>query len=86
MRIESSELVVKSIFGVRQVRVRDHGDIARIEVGRDELGRLFDIEKMALLDGKLKELGFKYVSIDAAGYKQGKLVMAGDGGGGSDGY
>lgn len=87
MRIESSELVVKSIFGVRQVRVRDHGDIARIEVGRDELGRLFDIEKMALLDGKLKELGFKYVSIDAAGYSPGKLVMAKDGGGGgSDGY
>lgn len=76
-RIENSEIVVKSIFGVRQVRVRDHGDVARVEVGRDEMQRMFDVEKMALLDAKLKELGFNYVSIDAAGYRPGKLVMAG---------
>jgi uncharacterized protein len=76
-RIESSEIVVKSIFGVRQVRVRDHGDLARIEVGKDELDKIFDAEKLALLDGKLKELGYRYVSIDPSGYRQGKLVMAG---------
>lgn len=77
-RIESAEIAAKSIFGVRQVRVRDHGDVARIEVGKDELPRLFDVDKLALLDGKLKELGFRFVSIDAAGYKAGKLVMAND--------
>ncbi|MGI0037389.1 MAG: ATP-dependent sacrificial sulfur transferase LarE [Nitrososphaera sp.] len=76
-KIERSEIAVKSIFGVRQVRVRDHGDVARIEVGRDELARIVDVEKLALLDVKLRELGFKYVSIDAAGYNPGKLVMAG---------
>ena len=76
-KIENSEIIVKSIFGVRQVRVRDHGDVARIEVGRDELARIFDVEKLALLDAKLKELGFKYVSIDASGYSPGRLVMAG---------
>ena len=76
-KIEKSEIAVKSIFGVRQVRVRDHGEVARIEVGRDELGRILDSEKLALVDVKLKELGFKYVSIDAAGYSPGKLVMAG---------
>jgi uncharacterized protein len=76
-KIERCEIVVKSIFGVRQVRVRDHGDVARIEVGRDELSRIFNVEKLALLDAKLKELGFKYVSIDAAGYSPGKLVIAG---------
>jgi uncharacterized protein len=74
-RIESAEIVVKSIFGVRQVRVRDHGELARIEVGKDELTKMFDVDKLALLDGKLKELGFKFVSVDAAGYKTGKLVM-----------
>jgi uncharacterized protein len=68
-RIENSELAVKSIFGVRQVRVRDHGDLARIEVGRDELTRMFDGDKLAFLDGKLKELGFKYVAVDAGGYR-----------------
>ena len=76
-KIENSEIIVKSIFGVRQVRVRDHGDLARIEVGSDELARVFDVEKLALLDAKLKELGFKYVSIDASGYSPGKLVVAG---------
>ena len=76
-RIENSEIVVKSIFDVRQVRVRDHGDLARIEVGKDELDKIFNAEKLALLDAKLKQLGYRYVSIDPAGYRQGKLVVAG---------
>jgi len=74
-RIESSEIIVKTIFDVRRVRVRDHGELARIEVGKDELQKMFDVDKLALLDSKLKEIGFKFVSIDAAGYKTGKLVM-----------
>jgi uncharacterized protein len=74
-RIESAEIIVKSIFGVRQVRVRDHGDVARVEVAKDELTRLFDVEKLALLDKKLKEIGFRFASIDAAGYRTGKLVV-----------
>ena len=77
-RIESAEIIVKTIFGVRQVRVRDHGELARIEVGKDELQRMFDVDKLALLDRKLREVGFKFVSVDAAGYKTGKLVMAND--------
>jgi pyridinium-3,5-biscarboxylic acid mononucleotide sulfurtransferase len=74
-RIEKSEILVKSTFNVRQVRVRDHGDIARIEVGREELTRLFDVDKLAILDFKLKELGFKFVTIDAVGYRTGSLVV-----------
>src|SRR5215216_1824024 len=74
-RIENAEIVVKTIFAVRQVRVRDHGDLARIEVGRDELHKMFDVDKLAILDNKLKELTFKFVSIDVAGYKTGKLVV-----------
>ena len=74
-RIENAEIIVKTIFSVRQVRVRDHDDLARIEVGRDELHKMFDVYKLALLDKKLKELRFKFVSVDVAGYKTGKLVM-----------
>jgi uncharacterized protein len=77
-RIESSEIIVKTIFGVRQARVRDHGEVARVEVGKDELGKMFDADRLALLDRKLKELGFKFVSIDAAGYGGGKLAIVGD--------
>lgn len=74
-RIENAEIIVKTIFGVRQVRVRDHGDLARIEVGRDELHMMFDMDKLAILDKKLKALTFKFVSIDITGYKTGKLVV-----------
>jgi uncharacterized protein len=76
-RIETSEMIVKSIFGARQVRVREHGDLARIEVGKEELAKMFDVEKLALVDAKLKEIGFKFVSIDAAGYRAGRLVTVG---------
>jgi uncharacterized protein len=77
-RIESSEIIVKTIFDVRQARVRDHGEVARVEVGRDELAKMFDADKLALLDRKLKELGFMFVSIDAAGYGASKLAIVGD--------
>jgi len=72
-RIEQAEIIVKKLFGVKQVRVRDHGDIARIEVGRDERGLLFDQAKLDELDSQLKRLGFKFVAIEASGYKTGSL-------------
>lgn len=74
-RIEKSETIVKEVFDVRQVRVRDHGDVARIEVQKEELTFLFDVAKLESLDRLLKELGFKYVSIDAIGYRTGSLVL-----------
>lgn len=83
-RIENAEIAAKSIFGIRQVRVRDHGDVARVEAGRDELSKLFDVDKLGLLDSKLKEFGFKFVSIDAAGYRSGNMVVVGGKAGGGN--
>jgi pyridinium-3,5-biscarboxylic acid mononucleotide sulfurtransferase len=74
-KIEKSEIIVKNIFNVRQIRVRDHGEIARIEVERNELTKLFDIDKLIMLDTKLKELGFRFVSIDICGYRSGNLIV-----------
>jgi uncharacterized protein len=68
-RIETAEVLVKSVFNVRQVRVRDHQDIARIEVGREEFKEMFDTDKLLSIDSKLKNLGFKYVALDLSGYK-----------------
>ncbi len=68
-RIETAELLIKSIFKVRQVRVRDHQDIARIEVGKDEIKDMFDFEKMSVVDSKLRDLGFKHIALDLSGYK-----------------
>ena len=68
-RIETAESLVKSIFKVKQVRVRDHQDMARIEVGKEEIKDMFDTIKLSEIDSKLKDLGFKYISLDISGYR-----------------
>lgn len=68
-RIETAESLVRSIFKVKQVRVRDHQDIARIEVGREEIKDMFDTVKLSQIDSKLKDLGFKHIALDLLGYK-----------------
>jgi PP-loop superfamily ATP-utilizing enzyme len=70
-----SELVVKSIFPIRKVRVRDHSDLARIEVEPSEIPKLFKGQKLELLNLKLKGLGFKYVTIDLHGYKGNDFLL-----------
>jgi len=72
-RIEQAEIIVKELFGVKQVRVRDHDEIARIEVGRDERNLLFDQKKLDELDIELKKLGYNFVAVEATGYKMGSL-------------
>jgi uncharacterized protein len=74
-RIEMSELVVKSIFPIRKVRVRDHSDLARIEVEPSEIPKLFKGQKLELLNLKLRGLGFKYVTIDLHGYKGNDFLL-----------
>jgi len=74
-RIEMSEIIVKSIFALKQVRVRDHLDLARIEVGLNEIHLLFDPVKLRLLNSKLKSLGFSYVTIDLGGYHSNEALM-----------
>lgn len=74
-RIEKAEIIIKSIFGIKQVRVRDHNGLARIEVGNDELHMLFDVIKLGKADQMIRELGFSYVSVDMKGYRQGSLVI-----------
>jgi pyridinium-3,5-biscarboxylic acid mononucleotide sulfurtransferase len=68
-RIEIAELTVKSIFPLKRVRVRDHSDLARIEVGASEIPLLFDIRRLELLNSRLKGLGFIHVTIDIEGYR-----------------
>jgi pyridinium-3,5-biscarboxylic acid mononucleotide sulfurtransferase len=74
-KIENSETVVKAVTGVSQVRVRDHGDIARIEVAKEELYKLFDMAKLNLLDVQIKKQGFRFVTIDTGGYRSGSLAI-----------
>jgi uncharacterized protein len=60
-------------LGFRQVRVRHHGDIARIEVGCDERARFFDEAVMDAVDKKMKEIGFAYAALDLKGYRTGSM-------------
>lgn len=59
--------------GFRQVRVRHHDDIARIEVGADELSLMFETDKMREIALFIKGLGFAYVALDMLGYRMGSM-------------
>jgi pyridinium-3,5-biscarboxylic acid mononucleotide sulfurtransferase len=75
-RIENCEAIIKKIFKVKQVRVRDHGDLARIEVEKEELIKLFDLSKLTQIELPFKEYGFKHITIDIEGYKKSGLIVS----------
>lgn len=77
-RIEKSEIMIKQLFGVRQVRVRDFGDRANIEVDKDEIILLNVEKKMQVLQEYMNNLGFKTVIVDPSGYRSGKLNVITD--------
>ena len=60
-------------MGIRQVRVRHHGEIARIEVAPEERTRFFDIEVMNRIGERFKQIGFTYVTLDMLGYRTGSM-------------
>ena len=59
--------------GFRQVRVRHHGNIARIEVAMDERSKFFDTGLMDRIYEKFRENGFAYVTLDLKGYRTGSM-------------
>jgi pyridinium-3,5-biscarboxylic acid mononucleotide sulfurtransferase len=60
-------------LGFRQVRVRHHGDIARIEVAASERVRFADADLMDKIDAAFKAWGFAYVALDLKGYRTGSM-------------
>jgi pyridinium-3,5-biscarboxylic acid mononucleotide sulfurtransferase len=54
-------------------RVRHHEDLARIEIGRNELARALEPETSETIVRELKALGYRYVTIDLQGYRIGSL-------------
>ncbi|MDQ3912869.1 MAG: ATP-dependent sacrificial sulfur transferase LarE [Actinomycetota bacterium] len=57
--------------GYEQVRVRHHGEIARLEIGPDEMERAFASREE--ISSKLRTIGFLYVALDLDGYRSGSL-------------
>ncbi len=74
-QIEMGEEALKEL-GFSVYRVRYHGELARIEIGRDELPRALSPEMAETFSKIFKELGFKYVTLDLDGYRQGSLNEA----------
>ncbi len=59
--------------GFRTFRVRAHGDLARIEVGREEIARLLEESFRDKIYEAFQKAGFRYVSLDLAGYRTGSM-------------
>jgi len=73
-RIDKAEQAVKAITGVKQIRVRDHSGLARIEVGKTERALICTVEVQDKITNELKQLGFKYVTVDLEGYQTGSML------------
>jgi uncharacterized protein len=70
--VGAAEAVLRS-FGLRQVRVRHHGDVARIETDDEGMDLAFAPENRRRIRERLENLGFKHVALDLAGYRQGSM-------------
>jgi uncharacterized protein len=62
-------------LGFRQFRVRHHGDIARIEIAKEEMPRAFIPEMAAEFTRIFKALGFKFVTLDLEGFRSGSMNL-----------
>ena len=60
-------------FGIRQLRVRDHNNIARIEVPRKDMPLFLDEEISKQIMENFKDLGYTYVTLDLQGYRMGSM-------------
>jgi uncharacterized protein len=73
--VERGEAALREL-GFRQLRVRIHDNLARVEISRDELPRALSPEMAAAIAERLKSAGFAYVTLDLEGYRQGSLNEA----------
>jgi uncharacterized protein len=70
--VERGEDAIRAL-GFRQLRVRHHGDIVRIEIARDELERALSPAMAAQFTVIFKALGFKFVTLDLEGFRSGSM-------------
>jgi uncharacterized protein len=70
--IERGEDALRAM-GFRQVRVRHHGEIVRIEIAREELPRALTAEMAREFTSVFKQLGFKFVTLDLEGFRSGSM-------------
>jgi pyridinium-3,5-biscarboxylic acid mononucleotide sulfurtransferase len=70
--VEAGEEELKAL-GFRQFRVRFHGEVVRIEISREEMEKALTLEMAKEFTAIFKKLGFRYVTLDLEGYRQGSM-------------
>ncbi|MDP6127949.1 MAG: ATP-dependent sacrificial sulfur transferase LarE [Dehalococcoidales bacterium] len=70
--VELAEQFVSG-YGIREFRVRVHGDIARIEVPRKEMHVFIDEKNSRDMAARFKELGYAYITLDIQGFRSGSM-------------
>ncbi len=75
-QVGAAEAVLRRL-GIRQLRVRHHGDVARIETDAEGMAIVFAPENRELVVERLRNLGFKHVALDLAGYRSGSMNVPG---------
>ena len=70
--IETAENALRAL-GFRVFRVRHHDEVARVELGEEEMARALDLETRSAIVRALKAAGYRYVSLDLQGYRTGSL-------------
>ena len=72
LKIERGEEVLRA-YGFEQFRLRAHGDVARVEVAKNERGKFFNEQVLDEISQKIKASGFTFVAMEMEGYKMGNL-------------
>jgi uncharacterized protein len=71
-QVEKGEESLRQL-GFRELRVRHHGELARVEIARAELPRALSMEMLDQISAVLKQAGFKYITLDCSGFRSGSM-------------
>jgi len=71
-QVEKAEESLRQL-GFHELRVRHHGELARVELARAEMPRALAMEMLDSITAALKSAGFKYVTLDCAGFRSGSM-------------
>ena len=72
-RIGAAESFLRDSFNLRQLRVRDHGAIARIEVESQYIERLTQVDSRRHIVTEFRRIGYQYVTLDLTGFRSGSM-------------
>jgi uncharacterized protein len=71
-QVEQAEDALHAL-GFPQVRVRHHGNLARIEIAREDLPRALSLDTLDSITALLRPIGFLYITLDTQGYRSGSM-------------